>query len=944
MLNFNIELIVFVLFLAINLAVGLVFSRRVNSLRDYAIGRKDFSTSTLAATIMVSWIGSWYVLEIVKYTYTNGLYAIIVMSGTAICLFFVGLLAGRMREFLNNLSVAEAMGDLYGKTVQIVTAISGVLSIVVSVAIEFKVISKVINLIFATEGFWVPIGAFAVVIIYSVVGGIRAITFTDIVQFFTFGAFMPILALAIWNQLKDPNQVIVLLNTHPRFDWSQVIGWHSKFINTLIMFLWFVIPAIDPVIFQRIGMARDIKQVKRAFTYASLLTLVVCLFLAWISILLLAKNAYLEPSKLFEYIIQNYTSVGLRSLIGIGVLALAMSTADSYLNASAVLLTNDIVKPLGIRFNNEVRLAKIFCVFSGIVALWVAIKFKGVLSLLEFANRLYMPVVTVPLLMAIFGFRSTPRAVLIGMGMGVGTVISWSLIFKGSVSILPGIVANLVGLLGSHYLLKQPGGWIGVREPQPLLEARNRRLDRWHRFKQGVTTFSLTRYLEKALPKQEYLLTIFGIYIIAATYASFYTVPEEVQKQYVRLYHIIGQSVLFISTGLLTYPLWPPIFKHKRFIIWAWPVSVCYVLFGVGTWLILLSDFHTFQTMIFLLNIVMAFLLFDFSLVIVMLFIGVVTAIYAFKIYAQVPNLPGYFDHLGFKILYGLLLLSSFVALSKYQQAQKQLISRNEYLDMLQAKHAENLQEALQHQERFMHTLTMDCVEGFKWLYERSKTLVEASKQVETSTQFKEVIGAGMELLSKQQRAGEYLVGSIYRSKAYMRLNVQSVKVVKLLADCLKSLDVQPLHPNPKIALEQRIANKPIKCDPAKIEKMLLTSLASIQGKNQQNKPITLIVQDADLIYEIPFISKYVKKIPAIHFILSTVETSLLRKRISEDIQSIHVFLPKHIEELPRTENEQIIDAHYGMASWEAKDGDITCMYVIPIDVHQIRPVIIDEL
>src|SRR5690606_4027354 len=105
-----------------------------------------------------------------------------------------------------------------------------------------------------------------------------------------------------------------------------------------------------------------------------------------VAILLLANDPNLEPTRLFEYVINNYTSAGLRGLLGIGVLALAMSTADSYLNASAVLLINDIVKPLkiNIKENKEVSIARIFCLFSGLFALFIALKFQGILALLEF--------------------------------------------------------------------------------------------------------------------------------------------------------------------------------------------------------------------------------------------------------------------------------------------------------------------------------------------------------------------------------------------------------------------------------------------------------------------------------------------------------------------------------------------------------------------------------
>ncbi|MHB9148126.1 MAG: sodium:solute symporter family transporter [Candidatus Amoebophilus sp.] len=789
-----------------------------------------------------------------------------------------------------------------------------------------------------------PVVAAGVVIIYSVFGGIRAITFTDVIQFFTFGTFIPILALVIWNQLKDPHQVITLLNTNPNFSWSQVISWSPKFRSTLSMFLWFLIPAMDPVIFQRISMARDVAQVRQSFNYAGLISLGVCLFLAWVAILLLANNPSLEPDKLFNYVINNYTPSGLRGLIGVGVLALAMSTADSCLNASAVLLTNDIAKPLGIQFKNEVIAARVLCLVSGLFALLITLQFKGILALLQFANSLYMPVVTVPLLLAILGFRSSTLSVLLGMGMGFLTVIGWPLIYKGGDSIIPGIVANLVGLLGSHYILKQPGGWVGIREPEPLLEARENRRKAWKRFKKDFKEFSLVQYLQKTFPNQDYLLTIFGIYVIAATYASFYTVPEEIQTNHARLYHIIGQSVLFISTGLLTYPLWPPIFKNKWFITWAWPLSVFYVLFGVGTWLVLMSGFHTFQTMIFLLNIVMAFLLFDWPFVVTMVFSGVIIATNIFKLFASAPSTSNDFGTLQFKILYGLLLLSSFLlAIFKHKQAQKQLASRNEYLKLLQAERDEKLKVALEYRERFSNALSTDCVEGFMLLYQRGKELIEAAKQVQNEEQAKAFMEDVLTLLAKQQQAGEYLAETIYRFKEHMRLDVQKVDLTDFLDATLENLDMIDLQPRPKVTVQLQTQQRAIQCDPRLIQKLLYNSLRSIQEKNQDNKPIRLIVEDASLVYDIPFIPNYAKKLPAIQFMFTTVDQLSAKKNSYEVIEPVNIFLPKHIEDLARAENEQIIDAHYGSASWEADIKGLTQIYVIPVEIRRIRPALMDE-
>eukprot|EP01132_Coremiostelium_polycephalum_P002970 gene2970-3708_t len=938
LLGLNIDMIILVIFLLANVVVGLFSSKRISSLYDYAVGGKDFSTATLTATVMVSWIGGMYVFEVLEHTYRDGLYFIIIIMGACLCLWLVGLLAVRMHEFLNNISVAEAMGDLYGKSVQIVSAISGVLCVVTVVAIEFKVISRVVGLIFDVQSTWITGIAAFVIIGYSIIGGIRSITFTDIIQFFTFGMFIPILALVIWNQLKDPQQVISLLNTHPNFSWSQVVGVHPKFLASLGIFLWFIIPGMDPVIFQRVSMARDVEQVKRAFGYASLISIAACLFLAWVAILALASNPNLEPQNLFEHIINNYATGGLRGFISVGVLALAMSTADSYLHASAILLTNDIAKPLGIKFikkENEVLVARLLCLLAGLLGLAIALRFEGILALLQFGNSLYMPVVTVPLLFAILGFRSTGVAVLIGMGSGFSTVIIWHFLFKGGDGIIPGIVANVVGLLGSHYVLKQPGGWIGVREPAPLLAARSKRQKFWKRLKKDFKEFSLMRYLQKTFPTQEYAVAIFGLYALVATYAAFHTIPEEVQQQHEGLYRFIGQSALFVSTGLLTYPMWPAVFKKRWLIIWLWPLSVFYSIFVVGTWLIVMSNFHTFQTMIFLLSIVMAFLLFDWPLVVGMIVGGIFLAMRGLHWFPSAPILTDELGTLQFKILYGLLLLSSFLlAIFKHKAIQKQLVSRNDYLKIVQAERDAKLKVVIEYRERFANALSDDCVEGFLLLYQRGKELLATAGNIRTEEEAKAFMEDVVELFAKQQQGGEYLSEMIYRFKEHMCLDVRQVDLVDFLDATLEKVDMLDLQPQAKVVLQVKTKQTLLQCDPRLIQKLIYNGLQIFHATNQANQPIQVIVEDAYLVYDIPFIPDYVKKLPAIQFIITTVEKPLNIQTVYEVIEPpANILMKKQIESLAKLENDQIMGAHYGY--WEVDNPDAIQTYVIPVDIRR---------
>ena len=400
----TIDVALFIVFLALNLIVGLGYGQRVKDLKDYALGGKNFSTATITATIIATWHGGGSLFYTLEKTYSSGLYYIIAIVGLPLGLWLSGQLAVRMGEFLNNVSVAEAMGDMYGKTVQIITAISGIMAKIGYTAVQFKAISIMLSSLFNLESTGATLIAAGTVIVYSTLGGIRAVTFTDVLQFFTFGVIIPILALAIWNSVKDHTQVAATLASNPLFSFKEVVGWTPRFMSTLGLLLYFAIPGVySPEIFQRIAMARDIRQVKHSLTYAAGIFLLIFLLTAWVGILLLADQPGLAPEQVVPYMIKHHTYTGLRGLLGVGVMASAMSTADSCLNTSSVMFANDIVKPLTGQTKGKVITARSFSLVIGLFALLLALYSSDLLALLLFSGSLYMPIFTVPMLMAVFG-------------------------------------------------------------------------------------------------------------------------------------------------------------------------------------------------------------------------------------------------------------------------------------------------------------------------------------------------------------------------------------------------------------------------------------------------------------------------------------------------------------------------------------------------------------
>ena len=91
-------------------------------------------------------------------------------------------------------------------------------------------------------------------------------------------------------------------------------------------------------------------------------------------------------------------------------------------------------------------MAKLVSLLIGVISILLAISTTDILSLLLIANNFYIPIVTVPLLLAILGFRSSSKSVLIGMGAGLMAVILWrkfAMDATGIDSILPGFFSHL---------------------------------------------------------------------------------------------------------------------------------------------------------------------------------------------------------------------------------------------------------------------------------------------------------------------------------------------------------------------------------------------------------------------------------------------------------------------------------------------------------------------
>ena len=678
-MQLNLDSAIFVGFLVLTLVLGLASSRGITTIKEYAVGDRNFSTATIAATIVATWITGEVFFTTVSETYTNGMYFILAATGDVVGLLVIGIfLAPRMSEFLGKLSIAEAMGDLFGKRIRIITALAGCIGTIGIIAVQLKVSGLLFEYCFNLPSAYGVIIGGVIITLYSALGGIKSVTLTDVIQFFTFGTIIPSIAFFILGTLDNGSAIMNTLSNNPLFDYRQVFDFSlPKSQYFLFLFLFFAsVLGVNPAIFQRISMSKNTEQVSKSFIIAAISYTLIIVAVIWIGILLLSVKPDIAPQNLVKHILFDYSFTGLKGLTLVGIMAMVMSTADSYINTTSILFVHDFCKPLGIKImNEELKSSRIVSFTVGVLSLCLSLSSENLLNLIIATNVLYLPLVIAPFLLATLGFRSSAKSVLISMGAGFCCLIAGIILAIDILqSAVLGMLANSIFLIGSHYILKQPGGWVGIKNIESLKQIRQQRKIRQQKFISSILNLNLKTLFQKNSPNTEASYVYFGLFCIISLYSNMYTIPKEVKIYYVTLINFISPSVLFSATSLLSYPLWPSTWKEKTLISIVWNFVAFYVLICIGFLFVIISKFAPLQVMILILNLILIAITVRWQWALIMMLTGFFIITQFLKFYLEYNALQENALSLQLKVIYLLLLLSSIlIAFLKPKQEYQEL-------------------------------------------------------------------------------------------------------------------------------------------------------------------------------------------------------------------------------------------------------------------------------
>ncbi|RZI45977.1 sodium:solute symporter family protein [Rickettsiales endosymbiont of Peranema trichophorum] len=454
------------------LVVAFWKASEIKTIKEYTLGNGSVSTVVLVCTIFATYLSSTSTIGTVEKVYSLGmLFAIGRVAGVLVWLLMAKIFTN-VEQFQGCLTISDVMYELYGSAGRWIVAVASIFLSVGIIAAQALAMGHMFTYFLGIGKLASIVIGVAVLTIYSAFGGIRAVALTDVVQFVVFYVAIPSACLFALHDVGGLGGLYQKLpESHVTLNLEGERLW---FFLSLSIFL---LPFNGGSFIQRFLMSNNTKQLTRAMKIIMFLHLPLLLMICLIGFIVQAQSPGLDPRFIFMTFVDKYLCTGLKGLMIAGMIAVMMSTADSWLNTVSVVCAHDIAKRWipSLTDRQELLIARLSTMLIGGMSIVLAFHAVGIVELSWFVRNFWNPLTFVQITAGFLGFRTNGVTFVMSCIMGIVGTCAGGYMVGGlaTISVGTGIIGSAVGMFGAHYLQL----WWGVRMPkleEKLLKTRVR--------------------------------------------------------------------------------------------------------------------------------------------------------------------------------------------------------------------------------------------------------------------------------------------------------------------------------------------------------------------------------------------------------------------------------------------------------------------------------------
>jgi SSS family solute:Na+ symporter len=402
------------------LGAGWLGMRRARSRDDFLVAGRRLGYGLYGGTLSAVVLGGASTIGGVRLGYLYALSGMWLVFMLGLGIVVLSVFFSRRLTSLGVYTVSEMLGRRYGASSRVIGGlVMAAYDLMVAVTATLAV-GTVFDVVLGIPAIPAILIGGAIVVAYSVLGGMWSITLTDIVQFaiMTVGIFAILLPLGLgrvggWSGLKESLPASY-------FDVTS-IGGDTIFTYFLIYFFGII---IGQDVWQRVFTARSARVARMAGLGAGLYCMVYAVAGAVIGMVAQALLPELAvPDNAFARVTQEVLPVGLVGLVLAAALAAVMSTASACMLASATILANDVLRTAHPSLTRQ----RVATLVVGAAVVLLSIVVQDVVGALTVAYNLLVGGLLVPIVGGLVWRRSTPQAALTAMTLGSIVVVGFML-------------------------------------------------------------------------------------------------------------------------------------------------------------------------------------------------------------------------------------------------------------------------------------------------------------------------------------------------------------------------------------------------------------------------------------------------------------------------------------------------------------------------------------
>ena len=449
-----IPLIIISLFLVGIIIVGKIASRSVESSEDYMVAGRGAPLLLIVGTLFATFWGGGTIIGATGAAYADGIFGVVEDPFAAgLALIVLGLFFVSTLRKLKIRSIGELYKRRFGKLTSYLASALMIPTYLIWTAVQLLAIGKILNGLFDVPfiaGFLI---ATAVVIVFTFMGGLVAVVWTDAIQMIII--FIGLIAILVVG-FKAADGVTNVMNHAPENFWN-ILPRHNSvmsWISYIAMWAGMALGNIpSPDLAQRAFMAKDEQTAKKGMLIAGGLywTLgFIPIVIALIGITLVS-NGTLDASVINgdSELLITAMAKSLFGPVGLGIfvaslVAAILSSASTSLFATAVLFSNDIYKPL-MEFKHHteteidkkmLKVTRNFVILVGLLSALVGLSSDRIYDLTIFAFTLQFGVLFFPFIFALKSKHVNTYGIIAGM--------------------CGGLAVNLFGVISEQSVIPEP--------------------------------------------------------------------------------------------------------------------------------------------------------------------------------------------------------------------------------------------------------------------------------------------------------------------------------------------------------------------------------------------------------------------------------------------------------------------------------------------------------